>query len=117
MSELKHTKANAKDIQNLPIIGFPVKGEKEEKYLREIGEYEFLNSETPGLIHEFTYGTKDNKHTFKFFHGGKYKIPRFIAMHVESKGTPMYKWVPDGLGSLKKQLIGNNPRFRMRQIF
>lgn len=106
-----------KDYSNLPILSSKPVSEKEEKFLREESEYEFYNLEQPGLAISFVYGGSKNKQKFTFFHGGKYRLPRFIAKHVESSGTPIYKWRPNGLGSLEKKLEGRKPRFRMSQVY
>ncbi len=102
---------------NLPIVGDQPKSEKEEAFLRELCEYEFMNLEEPGLSISFCYGNAKNKEDFTFFHGGKYKLPRFIARHMESCSKPIWKWRPDGTGRMNKQKIGNDPRFQMRQTF
>lgn len=104
-------------LQGLPIIGEQPKSEREEEYLREMVEYEFFNLEEPGLIQTFSYGTRGNIHKFTLLHGGKYILPRFIARHIESRATPIWKWKPDGLGSMMKEKIGVNPRFRMSAVF
>ncbi len=91
--------------------------EKEEKHLREMVSYEFMNLEEAGLSQKFSYGNANNKHTFLFFHGSRYKVPRFIARHIESKCTPMWGWQPDGSGSLKKEKKGYKSRFQMREIY
>lgn len=114
-------KVDGKRLQALPIIdpNDPNRKytEKEEKHLRELVDYEFMNLEEPGLMQRFTYGNATNKHTFTFMHGGKYTVPRFIARHVESKATPMWGWQPDGTGSMRKVLKGRNSRFQMREVF
>jgi hypothetical protein len=117
MSYIRHKVASTKDIQNLPIIGNQPTSEKEEKYLREICEFEFSNLEEPGLSNSFPYGDTKRQHKFVFFHGGKYKVPRFIARHVESCTTPIWKWRPDGSGSMAKKEVGTKARFQMRQSF
>ena len=104
-------------IQKLPIIGDQPKNEKEEKYLREICEYEFYNIKEVGVATRFPYGSTKNNHKFTLFHGGKYKLPRFIARYIESRATPLWDWRPDGLGSLKKTETGTDSRFQMRQTF
>lgn len=104
-------------MKKLPIIGKKPKNEKEEAHLREICLFEFLNLEEPGVICKFPYGNHKEKHNFILFHGGKYKVPRFIARHIESKAIPMWDWRPDGFGGITKQQIGSNPRFQMRQVF
>jgi hypothetical protein len=113
-------KAKGKDLvklQDLPIIGKQPESEAEEKYLRELVEYEFYNLEEPGMRIKFPYGSKGRMHNFEFWHGAKYTVPRFIARHLESKGAPLWKWVPDGTGAMHKELIGKNPRFRMTPSF
>lgn len=115
------TSKQATKIQNLPIISksntSKKMSEKEEKSMREFYEYEFMNLEEPGLMQKFTYGNATNKHTFTFLHGGKYKLPRFIARHVESKSTPMWGWKPDGSGSMIKYQKGTKSRFQMREVY
>lgn len=106
-------------FEQLPVSvrGHKPKNDKEEKYLREVLEFEFANLEEPGLMHTFTYGDTKHKRRFTFMHGGKYNVPRFIARHVESAGKPIWKWKPDGSGSMMKEYGGNTPRFRMTQVF
>lgn len=114
-------KNESKKIQNLPIIDpkNPSRkfNEKEEKFLREMLTYEFMNLEEPGLMLKFPYGNSKNKHTFTFFHGGKYLLPRFLARHVESKSTPIWGWKPDGSGRLIKEMKGVKSRFQMREVY
>ena len=104
-------------IRSLPIVGKKPTSEKEEAFLREICEFEFMNIEEAGLTHKFTYGSTKKQHNFTMMHGGKYKLPRFIARHVESCATPLWDWRPDGTGRLEKKYMGNKPRFQMRQVF
>lgn len=107
-------------LLKLPIIGKdPTKkySEKEEKHLRELVPYEFMNLEEPGLSQSFAYGNAKNKHTFTFIHGEKYTVPRFVARHVESKSTPIWGWKPDGSGSMIKSQKGSKSRFQMREIY
>ncbi len=85
--------------------------------MREINEYEFYNLEDTGYPIKFPYGDTKNKHVFTFMHGGRYKLPRFIAQFVESKATPRYDWRPDGSGKMQKQRTGDKPRFQLRQVF
>jgi hypothetical protein len=117
MSEVRQRKVSDEKLSALPILGEQPKNEKEEKHLREICEYEFYNLEEPGTEHRFPYGNTRNQTTFTMYHGEKYKVPRCVARHLESKGTPIYKWQPDGTGSLTKKLVGKKPRFRMSQSF
>lgn len=104
-------------LENLPIVGRLPKNEKEEKYLREIGEYEFYNQEDPGLSHKFPYGATRNKVVFTLFHGGKYHVPRHVADHINSRSTPIWKWRPDGMGSMVKEKVGTKSRFQMRPVY
>lgn len=105
------------ELNRLPIVGRIPTNEKEDKFLREICEYEFYNLEEPGLSLKFPYGNTQLKYTFQFLHGGKYRIPRHVALHLESRSTPIWKWRPDGTGSMVKQRAGDKPRFQMRQTY
>lgn len=91
--------------------------EKEEKHMREMGNYEFLNREEAGQLIKFPYGQTKNSHTFTFLHGGQYRLPRFIARWVESCSKPIWKWKPDGNGGLEKTLVSRDPRFQMREMY
>ena len=114
-------KLNEKKMQRLPIIDptNPSKKhtEKEEKWLREMVNYEFMNIEEPGLAQTFSYGCAGNVMKFEFHHGHKYKVPRFIARHVDSRSTPMWSWRPDGKGSIAKEQVGRKSRFQMRECY
>lgn len=104
-------------LQKLPIIDHekPKRSEKEEKWLREIISVEFLNVDEPGLMISFPYGNTKNNATLKFVHGGKYKVPRFIARYVNSRGTPRWERQPDGRGNMQKVRAGFKSRFQMRE--
>lgn len=117
MSITKTKEVSEEFLQALPIIGPQPKSEKEEKHLREICEFEFYNLEEPGVTHTFSYGGGSNLHTFNLFHGGKYRLPRFIARHLESCSTPIWDWRPTGTGRMDKKKIGTKPRFRMSVVF
>jgi len=117
MSEVRQRKVPKEKLSALPILGDQPKSEKEEKFLREICEYEFYNLEEPGTELRFPYGNTLNQTTFTMFHGEKYMLPRFVARHLESKGTPIWEWRPDGSGRMTKKMIGKKPRFRMGQSF
>jgi hypothetical protein len=112
-----HEPMNVEFVQSLPIVGNQPKSEKEEAFLREICEFEFINLKEPGVFHKFSYGSTKKNKTFTLIHGAKYKLPRFLARHVESCATPLYEWRPDGLGKLTKKYVGNDPRFQMRQVY
>lgn len=112
-----HKEIDKCELDKLPIVGEKPKSDREEAYLKEICQYEFYNLEEPGLSITFPYGDTRRKHNFKFFHGGKYLVPRHVARHLESRSTPIWAWRPDGLGSMNKQRVGDKPRFQMRQVF
>lgn len=116
MAKIKH-KIETKKLEDLPIIGEKPENEREEKYLKEICEYEFQNIKEPGSSISFPYGSTKNYVVFDFKHGQKYKVPRHIARHVEKCSTPIYKWKPDGNGSLEKNITGTDSRFQMRPVF
>lgn len=117
MSRETSKNRSLEDLQKLPIIGITPANEKEEAFLREICEFEFVNVEEPGLSQQFPYGNTKKYHRFFLMHGGRYKLPRFIARWIESRSTPIWDYRPDGKGGLKKTLIGRNPRFQMRQVY
>lgn len=117
MSEVRHRKVSEDTLAKLPIVGNQPKNAKEEQFLREVCEFEFYNLEEPGLSHRFSYGDATNNRSFTMYHGEKYRLPRFIARHLESRGTPNYEWRPNGKGGLVKHLAGTKPRFRMSQSF
>jgi len=117
MSVHKEVEKSLDSIKDLPIVGPQPKDVREEEFLREVCEYEFMNLEEPGIMHKFPYGSSKNSHTFTLMHGGKYKLPRFIARHIESCSTPIWDWRPNGLGGLEKKYQGTKPRFQMRQVY
>ena len=117
MSRETSIEQNIERIKTLPILGRQPENEKEENFLREVCEYEFNNLEEPGLSHKWTMGSAKNNFTFHFFHGGKYRVPRFVARHLEDCTTPIWKWMPDGIGKMGKQLVSRKSRFQMRQTF
>ncbi len=112
-------KVTDKFLSSLAIQGQQPETEKEENFLREMGEYEFYNLEEPGLSIKFPYGSTRQKHTFNFFHGAKYRVPRFLAQYLETRSTPIWDWRPDpeGTGKMTKQRMGDKPRFQMRQVY
>lgn len=91
--------------------------EKEEKHLREVCTYEFMNLEEPGLLLKFPYGDARNKANIVLMHGGKYKVPRFLARYVEQQETPIWGWQPDGTGRMQKTMRGGKPRAQMREVY
>lgn len=117
MSKLKNPLKDQSQMAELPIVGKVPVNEKEATALKEICEFEFYNLEEPGLSLKFPYGDTRRHHNFEFQHGEKYKIPRHVARHVESRSTPIYAWRPNGQGGMEKRQTGTRPRFQMRQIF
>lgn len=93
------------------------KSEKEKEWLKEEIEITFQNLEEPGLMVSFPYGTTKNFKNYKLMHGGKYKLPRKVVNHIESRVTPIWKWRPDGQGGMTKDLTGTKQRFQCRQVF
>lgn len=91
--------------------------EKEKNFLEEEIEIEFYNTEEPGTMHTFSYGPANSVKTYKLFHGGRYRLPRKVINHIESKGTTNWALRPDGRGSTGKVKEGIKPRFQCRQIF
>jgi hypothetical protein len=94
-----------------------VLSEREKSWLDEEVEIEFYNMEEPGMTNKFPYGTTKNFKVYTLFHGGRYKLPRKVVQHIESRQTPMWKWQPDGSGQMTKKMIGMKPRFQCRQVF
>lgn len=117
----KVIKFDEKKMAKLPLIDRENMGrkfsEKEEKSLRELRVYEFSNTESPGVMQKFVYGDTRNKMTFEMFHGQKYEVPKFVARHIESCGTPIYNYKPTGHGQLAKEKTGSTRRFMMRETF
>jgi hypothetical protein len=106
-----------KSFDSLPIVAKKPESEKEEKFLREVVEYEFYNTEEPGMSNSFPYGSTKKQHTFTFKHGEKYKVPRHVARWVESRSTPLYNWTPNGSGQMIKNRAGTKTRFQMKQVY
>lgn len=91
--------------------------EKEQQWLDEEIEVEFYNLEEPGMINKFPFGTTKNYKIYTLLHGGKYKLPRKVIKHIETRQTPIWRHIPDGMGSMRKELTGWKPRFQCRQVF
>lgn len=89
----------------------------EEEWLNEEVTVEFMNLEEPGLMQKFAYGTTKNAKTYILMHGGKYKLSRRLVNHINTREVPQWKWVPDGTGSLGKQLVSKKPRFQCREVY
>jgi hypothetical protein len=108
---------NIKKLESLPILGEKPSSEKEEKFLREINEYIFQNIETPNLSVSFPYGNTKNSVNLMLMHGAKYKMPRFLARHIENASKPIYDMKPDVDGIIRLKETGRQPRFQMRQVY
>ena len=86
-------------------------------WLNEEVTVEFMNLEEPGLMMKFVYGPTKLAKTYTLIHGGKYKIPRHLVNHLNTRETPTWKWAPDGSGSLVKSLVSMKPRFQCREVY
>lgn len=117
MSQMLEQIPSQADLKKLPIVGAQPKSEKEEKFWKDFATYEFQNLEEPGRMIQFSYGNANHRKTFTLFHGGKYHLPRHIARHLESLGTPIWEYRPDGNGKMQKQKTGYKSRFQMRETF
>lgn len=106
-----------KNYGKLPIVSRKPQSEKEEKHLREVLDVEFMNMEEPGLMNTFPYGSGKMQMTFRLMHGGKYRLPRHVVQHIESRQTPIWEFRPDGNGRMAKKQTGWRPRFQCRQVF
>lgn len=107
-------------LEGLPIVpidGRVVTDEGEKKYLKEIGVYEFSNLEDARSFMKFCYGSTKNQITFTLMHGGTYRLPKHVANWIESRGSPQWKWSPDGSGRLDKRYDGKKNRAMLRPVF
>lgn len=111
-------KRNNYEIQD-ELLEKPAKimSEKEKNWLDEMVEIEFYNLEEPGLLNKFPFGTTNEFKVYNLMHGGKYTLPRKVIKHIESRQTPIWKFMPDGFGKMAKQRMGYKPRFQCRQVF
>ena len=87
-----------------------------KEHLEKICEFEFYNIEEPGLSLQFSYGPTTKPTKYKMWHGQKYKVPRKVAEHIETRQTPMWGYRPNGEGKMIKALIGWKSRFQMREV-
>lgn len=117
MAVSKEEAEKAKRYVNLPIVGRQPANEKEEKFLRELVEYEFFNTQEPGVFMKFSYGTSKQQERFTLMHGASYLLPRFLARFLESRATPIYKWDADGTGRMVATPTGMDARFRLREVY
>lgn len=83
---------------------------------REI-QIEFNNLQNPGVMLEFTYGDTKNFKKYKLFDGVIVKLPEKVVRHLETCGTPFYKYAPDCAGVIVKTFIKMNPRFSCRRVY
>lgn len=82
----------------------------------EIVEVQFFNLEDPGLKIKFSYGHANNVKNYELWHAGKYKLPRGLVRHLESRQTPIYEYKMTEAGK-HKELIGYRQRFNLRQVW
>jgi len=86
-------------------------------WLEELVTFEFLNIECPGVLQKFNYGSTKNNKKYILFHGETYTLPREIKIHIETRQTPIWDWVPDGTGKMHKKYMGSTNRFLCRDVF
>lgn len=91
--------------------------EKEQAFLDEEVEFEFYNIEEPGVMHQFSYGPANNVKDYKLIHGQRYRLPRRVLNHIESKGPANWALRPDGRGGTHPVKEGIRPRFQCRIVF
>lgn len=91
--------------------------DKEQAFLDEEVEFEFYNIEEPGVSHEFDYGPSNNIKHYVLHHGQRYRYPRKIVNHIETKGPSQWEMTPDGQGRMQKRKIGMSPRFQCRVVY
>jgi|ERR1051325_3521371 hypothetical protein len=91
--------------------------EKEQAWLDEEVDFEFFNIEEPGVDHTFSFGPSNNVKIYTLKHGHKYKYPRRIVNHIESKGPGNWATRPDGRGGSMTVKEGIRPRFQCKIIF
>lgn len=89
---------------------------KNKSYADTKRMYEFYNTEEPGMMLKFTYGSSKNPKRYELFHGGKYELTEDVVRHLESKQTPIWAWRPSGDGRMAKSLTGWKPRFQLREV-
>jgi len=114
---VKYNNDDLKKLESLAILGDKPTSEKEEKFLREVCEYQFQNIEEPGISLRFIYGGTKNAVNLLMMHGGKYKFPRFLARHIENCCKPIYENQTDKNGISTAVKVGETPRFQMRQVY
>jgi len=85
-----------------------------DDWIKDTERVEFINIETPGLALKFVYGSTRNPQKYHLFHGGIYDLPKKVVKHLESCGTPIYTYAPDGQGKMVKTPKGFIPRFTLR---
>lgn len=91
--------------------------DRKKAWLQEEIAIEFMNLEEPGVMQKFVYGPTTNPKKYTLMHGGKYKLPREVVQHIESRQTPIWKYRPNGIGGMEKELTGHKSRFQCRQTF
>ena len=90
---------------------------REQEWLDEEVSIEFSNLEEPGLMIKFPYGSTKKSKVYTLFHGGRYKLPRRVVKHIESRQTPIWKYMPGGDGRMAKTLQSYKSRFQCREVF
>jgi hypothetical protein len=93
------------------------KKDRKKQWDDEIISFEFMNLEEPGVPIKFVFGKMPRPQKYTLLHGGKYKLPRTVVNHIESRQMPIWKYTPDGEGRMAKRLTGYKSRFQCRQLF
>lgn len=85
------SEAERKILDSNPITTVDVsKSKRGEKYFREYSVYKFLNVEFPNKDITFKIGNAGRCVTLHLKSGNKYYLPRYVALHVNSKKIPIY---------------------------
>jgi len=83
-------------------------------------KYEFINMEQPGRSLSFFYGDARRPEKFSFHHNQVVEVREEIAEHVQSRQTPIWKWVDsvsyDGSPRRVAKIVGYTPRFYMKRV-
>jgi hypothetical protein len=91
--------------------------DKEQAWLDEEVTFEFYNIEEPGSDLQFSFGPANNIKNYHLKHGQRYKYPRRVVNHIESKGPGNWALRPDGQGGTNAVKEGIKPRFQCKIIF
>lgn len=88
----------------------------EQDWLEEKVTIQFYNIEEPGAPGFFCYGLCTDPKTIELQHGEITELNRGDVRYIESRQTPIYAYVPNGTGKMKKAITGWRPRYQCRQM-